>query len=125
MTRVPTSAARSSRGPNLAAFLVTATVVTYVYLNADPVISGTEPQCSAATPVGPPQISLPPAPPSAEPVEGESSATEVAAAIAGESASPAAPADPHGGLEAVPRTWGRRTGDAGEWAAVGADPGRG
>lgn len=95
MTRAPTSAARSSRGPNLAAFLVTAAVVAYVYLNADPVISGTEPHSSAATPVGPPQLSLPPAPPSAEPVHADDAATEVAAATPGAAASPAVPADPH------------------------------
>lgn len=63
MTRAPQTAARGSRGPNVFALLITASVIGYVYLNSDPVISGTEPPLETASVVGPPQIVLPPAPP--------------------------------------------------------------
>jgi hypothetical protein len=63
MTRAPRSAARSSRGPNFVACLITGAVIGYVYLNSDPVISGTESPVETASVIGPPQITLPPAPP--------------------------------------------------------------
>lgn len=63
MTRAPRSAVRSSRGPNFLACLITGTVISYVYLNSDPVISGTEPAGDAVAAIGPPVITLPPAPP--------------------------------------------------------------
>ena len=67
MTRSPNSSSRprSSRGPNLAAILITAGVITYVYLNSDPVISGTEPDAHSTVLTPPPRFALPPAPPQA------------------------------------------------------------
>ena len=67
MTRSRTSShrIRSSRGPNLAAILITAGVITYVYLNSDPVISGTEPDLHSTVLTPPPRFVLPPAPPQA------------------------------------------------------------
>lgn len=63
MTRALTSPARGSRGPNLCALLITGAVFTYITINSDPVISGTESPLDATTVLGPPQITLPPAPP--------------------------------------------------------------
>jgi Protein of unknown function (DUF1571) len=63
MTRSRHSSQRSSRGRNLAAILITASVVTYVYFNSDPVISGTEPDLHGTVLAPPPRFALPPAPP--------------------------------------------------------------
>lgn len=65
MTRSRNSSPRSSRGPNLAAILITAGVITYVYFNSDPVISGTEPDLHETVLTPPPKFALPPAPPQA------------------------------------------------------------
>ena len=67
MTRSRNSSprSRSSRGPNLAAILITAGVISYVYLNSDPVISGTEPDVHSTVLTPPPRFALPPAPPQA------------------------------------------------------------
>ena len=91
MTRALKSATRGSRGPNFAAFLVTACVITYVYLNSDPVISGTEPQTGAAAVIGPPQIQLPPAPPQAEPSDAAAASSGEVATTAGTAATPSDP----------------------------------
>jgi hypothetical protein len=88
MTRALKSATRGSRGPNFAAFLVTASVVTYVYLNSDPVISGTEPQIGPAAVIGPPEIHLPPPPPRAEPSTADATAAGEIASTAATTASP-------------------------------------
>ncbi|MFO1093242.1 MAG: DUF1571 domain-containing protein [Planctomycetaceae bacterium] len=63
MTRALSSAARGSRGPNFCALLMTAAVFGYITINSDPVISGTESPLEATAAIGPPQITLPPAPP--------------------------------------------------------------
>ncbi|MBL8852227.1 MAG: DUF1571 domain-containing protein [Planctomycetaceae bacterium] len=62
MTRALTSPARGSRGPNFCALLITGAVFGYITINSDPVISGTE-SLDATAAIGPPQITLPPAPP--------------------------------------------------------------
>ena len=59
MTRADRKSKRTSRGPNLMALFVSATVVGYVYLNTDPVISGTEPAAESSAVIGPPELSLP------------------------------------------------------------------
>lgn len=63
MTRALPSKARGSRGPNLCALLITGAVFTYISINSDPVISGTESPLEATAVIGPPEITLPPAPP--------------------------------------------------------------
>jgi hypothetical protein len=62
MTRALSSAARGSRGPNLCALLITGAVFGYITINSDPVISGTETSVETTATIGPPQITLPPAP---------------------------------------------------------------
>jgi hypothetical protein len=100
MTRAPRSAARSSRGPNFVACLITGAVISYVYLNSDPVISGTESPVDAATVIGPPEITLPPAPPVSQRnaaetiITGEAIADE-ATETAGDAPAQAAAIDPN------------------------------
>ena len=72
------------------ALLLSGAVVGYVYLNTDPVISGTEPAADAVAVIGPPELSLPPVPVSAVP------AAELSAGTDGETevVTAAAPVDP-------------------------------
>src|SRR5262245_11076949 len=71
MTRAIPSAARGFRGPNFCALLISAVVFGYITLNSDPVISGTESPMEATAAIGPPQITLPPAPPRSQRNSGE------------------------------------------------------
>src|SRR5690606_3811621 len=87
MTRALPSAARGSRGPNFCALLITGAVFTYITINSDPVISGTESPIEAPALVGPPQITLPPAPPTSV---RNSKTTEETAITAEDVAAPAA-----------------------------------
>lgn len=95
MTRAPRSAARSSRGPNFVACLITAAVIGYVYLNSDPVISGTESPGETASVIGPPEITLPPAPPSSQRNTPLPVVSEEIPAEATETSAPTAGADPN------------------------------
>ncbi len=70
------------------ALIVSTAVVGYVYLNTDPVISGTEPAADAQAVIGPPELSLPPVPvspvslpASKEAAEGDAEAVTAAAPI--------------------------------------------
>lgn len=95
MTRSRNSSQRSSRGPNLAAILITATVVTYVYFNSDPVVSGIEPDLHGTVLAPPPRFDLPPAPPQAVRVSKQPSvADEEAVAVEEEQIATQAAIDP-------------------------------
>jgi len=97
MTRALTSTARGSRGPNVCALLITTAVFGYITINSDPVISGTESPLEATAAIGPPQLTLPPAPSislrNAERLQGtvEAPAAETVATTAPVSAAPSNP----------------------------------
>lgn len=94
MTRALRSAARGSRGPNFCALMITGAVFAYITINSDPVISGTESPLDATAVIGPPQITLPPAPPlslrNSERIEGlvEQPVEEAKAEVAETAANP-------------------------------------